>query len=64
MHPSYDSKLIETKHSCAIATLSDLDPGASSVLDLGGGGISVCRALQVCLNDLTNDILRWVKKVR
>lgn len=47
------------KHSCAIATLSELTP-SSNVLDLGTYG-TVCSVTHDCLGDLSKDIIEWVK---
>ncbi len=53
---------VTAKHSCAIATISEVTPAAgSSVLDLGGFGVTVCSATHKCLNDLSSDIIDWVK---
>lgn len=51
---------VSARHSCAIATLNQLAP-RSSVLDLDAGGHTVCSATHRCLNDLSRDIVRWVK---
>lgn len=51
---------VSARHSCAIATLNELAP-SSSVLDLDAGGHTVCSATHRCLNDLSRDIVRWVK---
>lgn len=50
--------LVTAKHTCAIATLSQLSP-SSSVLDLGTTS-SVCSVTQRCLRDLSKDIVKWV----
>jgi hypothetical protein len=50
--------LVTAKHTCAIATLSQLTP-SSSVLDLGTT-TSVCAATRRCLRDLSKDIVEWV----
>ncbi|MDQ2078428.1 hypothetical protein [Marinimicrobium sp. ABcell2] len=52
--------MVTARHSCAIATLNQLSP-RSSVLDLDAGGHTVCSATHKCLNDLSRDIVRWVK---
>ncbi len=53
---------VTAKHSCAIATLNEVTPAAgSNVLDLGGFGVTVCSATHKCLNDLSSDIIDWVK---
>lgn len=51
---------VSARHSCAIATLNQLAP-RSSVLDLDAGGHTVCSATHRCLNDLSRNIVRWVK---
>lgn len=48
------------KHSCAIMTIADVVPTASSVLDMGSYGVSVCDATKKCLKDLSKDIVQWV----
>ncbi len=50
--------LVTAKHTCAIATLSELSP-SSSVLDLGTP-MTVCSATRRCLRDLSKDIIGWV----
>lgn len=50
--------VVTAKHSCAIATLSQLNP-SSSVTDLGTTH-TVCSATHKCLNDLSKDIVEWV----
>jgi hypothetical protein len=60
VHDSLPDGFVTARHSCAIATLSELAP-RSSVLDLDAGGHTVCSATHRCLNDLSRDIVRWVK---
>lgn len=51
--------VVTAKHSCAIATLNQLTP-SSNVMDLGTTH-TVCSAAHKCLNDLSNDIVEWVR---
>ncbi len=50
-------ELVTAKHTCAIATLSQVTP-SSSVLDLGTTG-TVCSVTRRCLRDLSKDIINW-----
>lgn len=52
--------LVTAKHSCAIATLSELTP-STDVLDLGTYGKTVCSVTHRCLRDLSRDIVQWVE---
>lgn len=51
---------VSAKHSCAIATLSEVAP-SSSVLDLGTYGVTVCSATHKCLARLARDIVNWAE---
>ncbi|WP_158100530.1 hypothetical protein [Neiella marina] len=53
--------MITAKHSCAISTIQQVSPAVSSVLDMGSYGVTVCSATERCLNDLSKDIVHWVK---
>lgn len=60
VHDSLPDGFITAPHNCAIATLNELGP-SSSILDLDGGGHSVCSATHRRLNNLSRDIVGWVK---
>ena len=54
-----EDDMILAKHSCAIATLQELNPNNSSnILDLGTYGTTVCDATQKCLKNLSKDIVQ------
>lgn len=55
---SFNNGYVMANHSCAIATLNEFTP-SSNVLDLGSGGVTVCGAVEKCLRDLSNDVIRW-----
>ena len=56
-----NAKYDTAKHSCAIATIQEVGPSGSNVLDLGTYGTTVCSATHKCLGDLSKDIIEWIR---
>jgi hypothetical protein len=50
--------MVTAKHTCAIATLYELNPN-SNVMDLSGP--TVCSATRKCLKDLSKDVIEWIE---
>lgn len=50
--------MVTAKHTCAIATLYELNP-KSNVMDLSGP--TVCSATRKCLKDLSKDVIEWIE---
>lgn len=48
---------VQANHSCAIATLKEFTP-SSDVLDMGVN-VTVCGAVEKCLEDLSKDLVNW-----
>lgn len=50
--------MVTAKHTCAFATLYELNPN-SNVMDLSGP--TVCSATRKCLKDLSADVIEWIE---
>jgi hypothetical protein len=50
--------MVTAKHTCAIATLYELNPN-SNVMDLSAP--TVCSATRKCLKDLSTDVIEWIE---
>ena len=49
------------KHACGFASLAEISPSASSVMDLGTSK-TICGVMKVCIKELNRDIFNWLNK--